>query len=234
MPPEPPRNRSHQRPSIRKRPPPARSAAELSTAVFGCPTLTGNPIGPPPKRRISPEPPLSGRRTGRAQSQNLCGVFRQPFETGPKPIRIRPPRHRPQNRLPEPDTEPPTLEKHPPVPVLKPSTRAASQDSPEPAPKNRPKNLFPEQNTAPPKKAPRHRPQNRQNRSGTNRSNTLRASKQNAFRQKGMHKRKCAKQKGIPKKGRQLHKTQVSGRRFAGRKHPRTPLPVRAAEVKRR
>ena len=41
MPPEPPRNRSHQRPSIRKRPPPpARSAAELSTAVFGCPTLT--------------------------------------------------------------------------------------------------------------------------------------------------------------------------------------------------
>lgn len=135
-------------------PPPARSAAELSTAVLGCPTLTGNPIGPPPKRRISPEPPLSGRRTGRAQSQNLCGVFRQPFETGPKPIRIRPPRHRPQNRLPEPDTEPPTLEKHPPEPVLKPSTRAASQDSPRAGPEKPPEEPVPRAGHSPPKKLP--------------------------------------------------------------------------------
>lgn len=235
MPPEPPRNRSHQRPSIRKRPPPpARSAAELSTAVFGCPTLT----------RESDRPA--------AETTDFAGtaVIRAPDRPGPvaELARSIPATFRDRTEAyshpssPAPPAEPftraghrtPTLEKHPPVPVLKPSTRAASQDSPEPAPKNRPKNLFPEQNTAPPKKAPRHRPQNRQNRSGTNRSNMLRASKQNAFRQKGMRKKKCAKQKGIPQKGRQLHKTQVSGRRFAGRKHPRTPLPVRAAEVKRR
>lgn len=216
--------------------PPRRHGQQRSSRrpFSGARHLPGNPIGPPPKRRISPEPPLSGRRTGRAQSQNLRGVFRQPFETVPKPIRIRPLRHRPKNLFPEPDTEPPTLEKHPPVPVLKPSTRAASQDSPRAGPEKPPEEPVPRAEHSPPKKAPRHRPQNRQNRSGTNRSNTLRASKQNAFRQKGMRKKKCAKQKGIPQKGRQLHKTQVSGRRFAGRKHPRTPLPVRAAEVKRR
>lgn len=154
MPPEPPRNRSHQRPSIRKRPPRRHGQQRSSRRPFsGARHLPGNPIGPPPKRRISPEPPLSGRRTGRAQSQNLRGVFRQPFETVPKPIRIRPLRHRPKNLFPEPDTEPPTLEKHPPVPVLKPSTRAASQDSPRAGPEKPPEEPVPRAEHSPPQKS---------------------------------------------------------------------------------
>lgn len=154
MPPEPPRNRSHQRPSIRKRPPPpARSAAELSTAVFGCPTLT----------RESDRPA--------AETTDFAGtaVIRAPDRPGPvaELARSIPATFRDRTEAyshpssPAPPAEPftraghrtPTLEKHPPVPVLKPSTRAASQDSPEPAPKNRPKNLFPEPDTAPPKKS---------------------------------------------------------------------------------
>ena len=215
-------------------PPPARSAAELSTAVFGCPTLT----------RESDRPA--------AETTDFAGtaVIRAPDRPGPvaELVRSIPATFRDRTEAyshpssPAPPAEPFTRAGHRTTHLRKTSAGTGPKTvhqsrftrQPQSRPRKTARRTCSQSRTQPPKKAPRHRPQNRQNRSGTNRSNMLRASKQNAFRQKGMHKRKCAKQKGIPKKGRQLHKTQVSGRRFAGRKHPRTPLPVRAAEVKRR
>ncbi len=178
--------------------PPRRHGQQRSSRrpFSGARHLPGNPIGPPPKRRISPEPPLSGRRTGRAQSQNLRGVFRQPFETVPKPIRIRPLRHRPKNLFPEPDTEPPTLEKHPPVPVLKPSTRAASQDSPRAGPEKPPEEPVPRaEHSPPPKKLPGTA--RRTDKTDPERIGRTRCERPNKMRS---GKRECAKRNAQSKK----------------------------------
>ncbi|CVI65571.1 hypothetical protein BN3659_00212 [Alistipes sp. CHKCI003] len=239
MPPEPPRNRSHQRPSIRKRPP---AGTVSSGALDGRSRV-------PDTYRESDRP--AAERTDFAGT----AVIRAPDRPGPvaELVRSIPATFRDRTEAyshpssPAPPAEPFTRAGHRTTHLRKtsagtdPKTVHQSRFTRQPraGPEKPPEEPVPRAGHSPPKKAPRHRPQNRQNRSGTNRSNMLRASKQNAFRQKGMrkkgmHKRKCAKQKGIPKKGRQLHKTQVSGRRFAGRKHPRTPLPVREAEVKRR
>ena len=239
MPPEPPRNRSHQRPSIRKRPP---AGTVSSGALDGRSRV-------PDTYRESDRPA--------AETTDFAGtaVIRAPDRPGPvaELVRSIPATFRDRTEAyshpssPAPPAEPFTRAGHRTTHLRKTSAGTGPKTvhqsrftrQPQSRPRKTARRTCSQSRTQPPKKAPRHRPQNRQNRSGTNRSNMLRASKQNAFRQKGMHKkgmhkRKCAKQKGIPKKGRQLHKTQVSGRRFAGRKHPRTPLPVRAAEVKRR
>lgn len=189
--------------------PPRRHGQQRSSRrpFSGARHLPGNPIGPPPKRRISPEPPLSGRRTGRAQSQNLRGVFRQPFETVPKPIRIRPLRHRPKNLFPEPDTEPPTLEKHPPVPVLKPSTRAASQDSPRAGPEKPPEEPVPRaEHSPPPKKLPgtarrtdKTDPE-RIGRTRCERPNKMRSGKRECAKRNAQSKKEYPKKEGNPTK----------------------------------